>query len=328
MDNITRSSTLPSAQRRRGPGGFSYYDHVCLPESEKDLTWAHEGRSYRSQVVIRANGRRKTEASCSRSTRTVRWQPVVLDDGTVSDGKVDTYTRCVEAICGSADTFFTSVFSAQGKRQLSAYRNGEIKTLLADLLGQEAIRAQGQQAAETARLAQGQPRRHATGVGRRGRRGAAHRERTEPTAGQPPDRVVRCRSERQSAQATLEVARQQQAQLLAEQDQSRSTEARRTQLQGECVAANQSSIQVIEALKAQDRGEQQRLDRLQQRVAHRTSQERSRWSALQDRRRKCLDALKQAQAVRRAERRLPLAEIVLAARAARATYPAASRSSA
>jgi DNA repair protein SbcC/Rad50 len=78
-------------------------------------------------------------------------------------------------------------------------------------------------------------------------------------------------------------------------------------------------LQAIEALKAQDRGEQQRLDRLQQRVAHRTSQERSRWSALQDRRCKCLDALKQAVAVRRAERRLPLAEIVLAARAARMT---------
>ena len=61
----------------------------------------------------------------------------------------------------------------------------------------------------------------------------------------------------------------------------------------------------------------QRLDRLQQRVAHRTSQERSHWGALQDRRRKCLDALKQAAAVRRAERRLPLAEIVLAARTAR-----------
>ena len=87
--------------------------------------------------------RRKTEAFLFALEQEGRWSPVVLDDGTVSDGKVDTYTRCVEAICGSADTFFTSVFSAQGKRQLSAYRNGEIKTLLADLLGQEAIRAQG-----------------------------------------------------------------------------------------------------------------------------------------------------------------------------------------
>jgi exonuclease SbcC len=79
------------------------------------------------------------------------WSPAALPDGTVSDGKVETYARCVEAICGPADTFFTSVFSAQGKRQLSTYRNGEIKALLADLLGQEDIRALGQKAGETAR---------------------------------------------------------------------------------------------------------------------------------------------------------------------------------
>ncbi len=318
MDNLTPYNLLPSRAATTGPGGFTFYDHVYLPESIKDLTWAHEGRCYRSQIVIRTSGRRKTEAFLFALEQEGMWKPVVLDDGTVSDGKVDTYTRCVEAICGSADTFFTSVFSAQGKRQLSAYRNGEIKTLLADLLGQEAIRAQGLWAAETARLFKaslGAMRQELASVDDEGLRNANERGRLQGAE----DRVARCLSERQAAQATLEVARQQQAQLLAEQDQSRSTEARRSQLQGECVAANQSSIQAIEALKAQDRGEQQRLDRLQQRVAYRTSQERSRWSASQDRRCKCLDALKQAAAVHRAGRRLPLAEIVLAARVARVT---------
>ena len=62
MDNMHPYLSMPSREAGAGPGGFSYYDHVCLPESEKDLTWAHEGRSYRSQVVIRLNGRRKTEA--------------------------------------------------------------------------------------------------------------------------------------------------------------------------------------------------------------------------------------------------------------------------
>ena len=135
MDNMHPYLTMPSRAAVAGPGGFSYYDHVCLPENEKNLIWAHDGRSYRSQVVIRVNGRRKTEAFLLRLADDGAWKPMVLDDGTVSDGKVGTYTRCVEAICGSADTFFTSVFSAQGKRQLSAYRNAEIKTLLADLLG-------------------------------------------------------------------------------------------------------------------------------------------------------------------------------------------------
>jgi hypothetical protein len=81
-----------------------------------------------------------------------RWFWKFYYDGKEKCLSSGSYTRCVEAICGSADTFFTSAFSAQGKRQLSAYRNGEIKTLLAGLLGQEAIRTQGLRAAETARL--------------------------------------------------------------------------------------------------------------------------------------------------------------------------------
>src|SRR3990167_6443452 len=152
MDNMHPYLTMPSRAALSGPGGFSYYDHVCLPENEKDLIWAYAGRSYRSQVVIRLNGRRKTEAFLFALGDAGNWMPLRLDDGTVSDGKVETYNRCVEAICGSADTFFTSVFSAQGRRQLSTYRNAEIKTLLADLLGQEEIRALGQKAGETARL--------------------------------------------------------------------------------------------------------------------------------------------------------------------------------
>ena len=80
-----------------------------MAENEKDLTWAHEGRSYRSQVVIRLNGRRRTEAFLHVLDDNERWQPMRLDDGTISDGKVETYTRCVEAICGSADTFYIGI---------------------------------------------------------------------------------------------------------------------------------------------------------------------------------------------------------------------------
>lgn len=143
---------LPSRVALAGAGGFSYYDHVYLPESVKDLTWAHEGRCYRSQIVIRLNGRRRTEAFLHTLDDAGCWRPVQLDDGMQSDGRVETYTRCVESLCGSAETFFTSVFAAQGKRQLSTYRNAEIKTLLADLLGQEEIQELGQKAAEIVRL--------------------------------------------------------------------------------------------------------------------------------------------------------------------------------
>ena len=62
MDSLHPYLTMPSRAAVAGPGGFSYYDHVYLPESEKELVWAHAGRSYRSQVVIRTGHRRRTEA--------------------------------------------------------------------------------------------------------------------------------------------------------------------------------------------------------------------------------------------------------------------------
>ena len=85
LDNMHPFMTMPSRVATAGAGGFSYYDHVYLPESEKDLTWALEGRCYRTQVVIRLNGRRRTEAYLSALADDGVWRPVVLDDGTVSD---------------------------------------------------------------------------------------------------------------------------------------------------------------------------------------------------------------------------------------------------
>lgn len=148
MDNLHPYLCLPS---RGGMGGSAYYEHVYLPESEKDLVWAHAGQRYRSQVVIRLNGRRRTEAYLWLDVAG-RWQPLELADGTRSDGKLETYQRCVEAVCGRAETFFTAMFSAQGKRPLSDYRNADIKILLADLLGLAQLRTLGEQARDTARL--------------------------------------------------------------------------------------------------------------------------------------------------------------------------------
>lgn len=315
MDNMHPYLTMPSRAALVGPGGFSYYDHVCLPESGKDLTWAHDGRCYRSQVVVRTNGRRKTEAFLLRLVDDGNWAPVVLDDGTVSDGKVDTYSHCVEAICGSADTFFTSVFSAQGKRQLSAYRNGEIKTLLADLLGQAEIRAQGHRAAETVRLFKASLmalRQELAGLDEQALRLTTEQGRLSGV----PERVTRSMQARQDAQARLEAARARHATLMAQQEQSRGMEARRAQLQGEIEAASQSHQQAIQALTAQDRGEQERLERLQARIAERGAQERSRRQALLDRRNACGLVLQQAPTVERAARRLPIGQRVLAARGA------------
>jgi exonuclease SbcC len=151
LDNLHPYLVMPSRSGADGLGAFSYYDHVYLPESQKELLWEHRGRRYKSQLVFRINGKRRTEAFLLEQTANA-WAPVVLANGTVCDGKVDTYERAVHELLGPPETFFTSVFSAQGKRPLAAYRNGEIKSLLADLLGLDRVREQGERAAETARL--------------------------------------------------------------------------------------------------------------------------------------------------------------------------------
>ena len=218
-----------------GPGGFAFYDHVCLPESEKDLVWAHEGVRYRSQVVIRSGTRRRTEAFLFARSGDA-WRPVQLPDGTVSDGKVETYTRCVEALCGNADTFFTSVFSAQGKRQLSHYRNGEIKTLLADLLGQDEIRALGQKAADVARALKAglvTLRQELVGVNEEQQRIGEEQQRVEGAGA----RTVQALAVKADAQTALEAARSTQARLAAEREQTLATQAQRRRLQQERQAA-------------------------------------------------------------------------------------------
>ncbi len=316
MDSMQPFLCLPSRAGMAGPGGFSYYDHVCLPENEKDLTWAHEGRNYRSQVVIRLNGRRRTEAYLHVLDDAGRWQPMRLNDGTVSDGKVETYTRCVEAICGSADTFLTSVFSAQGRRPLSSYRNAEIKTLLADILGQEEIRALGQKAAETARLLKaglGVMRQEVVVVDEEQSRSAGERTRLVCAAA----KVTQQAAAKQAAHTVLERARATHATLTAQHEQSRATEQRRTQMQAERRALIESGAQSVDALNKQDRAEQQRLDQLQERSAQRVAAEKTRRQTLQSNRQQCLHALLLADDVRRATHRLSMAEHAAAMRQAR-----------
>lgn len=313
MECMTPYSTMPSRAAAAGPGGFSFYDHVYLPESLKDLTWAHEGRSYRSQIVIRLAGKRRTEAFLHVIDEEGRWRPVRLDDGTVSDGKVATYDRCIEAICGSADTFFTSVFAAQGKRPLSAYRNAEIKTLLADLLGQAQIQALGQKASETARLlwaGLGVVKEELAGLEKEAQRLGADRWRLAGAL----ERLPQAAAARVVAQRRFEEAQVAHARQVAVREQSAGIEVRRQQLLAERQAASEADQRSLSRLRAQERAERDRLDQLNRRIANRAEGERNRRRSLEQSRERCLSTLAQAAFVRRASRRLSVAEHVLSAR--------------
>ena len=308
MDNMTPFPIMPSRAGADGLGSFSYYDQVCLPESVKDLVWAHAGERYRSQLVFRLNGKRKTEAFLH-VRRGDSWQPVRLDDGTVSDGKVDTYVQCVERILGSAETFFTSVFAAQGRRQLSAYRNGEIKTLLADLLGLEAIRALGAKASETAKLLK------AGLIALRQERAGLCAEveqvaRELSPLGDTAARIAVAQTAKAAGQAALDRAKAELARHVATRDITMQTEVRRGQLTAERRSLIEAGKVALGALDAQDRREGERLEQLNRRIRQRAEDERKRHGGLNEQRTRLEATLQVSGVIERASHRLGRAESV------------------
>lgn len=155
LDNLSPFRVAPSRASGYTTGSFSYWDNVYGDEASKVLIWEHDGRRYRSTLLFKLSGKsKKAEAYLHElpNIAALEWRPVTLPDNTVSDGKADTYDACVDHILGSPQMFFSSVFSAQGRRSLSAYSNGEIKGLMSELLGLDHIRQLGDKAAQTTKL--------------------------------------------------------------------------------------------------------------------------------------------------------------------------------
>jgi exonuclease SbcC len=312
LDNLHPYLTMPS-RATAGQGAFSYYENVCLPENIKELIWEHDGRRYRSLVIIRLNGRKNTEAFLFVSDEGGNWLPVELPDGTVSDGKTRTYTRCIEHLLGSADTFFTSVFSAQGKRQLSAYQNAEIKTLLADMLGQDEIRELGKRSNEVAGLLKvglATIRQEQHALDDEGERHRIERERLAGEAGLVAFRLDTWKA----SQRLLDDARTALAQHQAGFEQSHSIEAERKRLVTERQEVDRAWARSLDALNAQEHGLLQRRDRLHGRIASRRAQAAARWQALQFKRSLCEKMLDDEWAVHHAVSCDPISKRVLAMR--------------
>ncbi|HQW60602.1 MAG TPA: hypothetical protein PLU13_10450, partial [Thermomonas sp.] len=267
--------------------------------------------------MFRVNGKRKTEAFLFEQADG-HWKPVVLADGTVSDGKVDIYEQAVRELLGSPETFFTSVFSAQGKRPLSAYRNGEIKGLLADLLGLDQVRQQGEHAAETARLL-----KNGLALIRQEQAGAAAeiaRLAGELSAlGDPEAALSRATTERDAAARSLDAVRAAEATVLADSQAAAETDKRRTELAAErdrvAVGAREALQRLAEELARLD----VRAGALAQRAAARKRQHAEQRARLTRQR----DALRQSCAgagrVAWASRRLAVAERAADLRTERAT---------
>ena len=315
LDNLHPFAVMPSRAAADGLGGFSFYDQVALPESTKLLEWEHDGVHYRSQLVFRLNGKKKTEAFLHVRAGE-RWLPYQAADGTLSDGKVDTYKRCVEAILGSQETFFTSAFSAQGKRPLTAFRNSEIKALMADLLGHEEIRRIGAQAMQvnkllTAGLAT--LRQEQATLAAEDRQLSARRD----ALGDPAARIAQAVALRTQTGSAHDAAKLAAAAVRAQIEAAAQTEARRAQLDQERQALADDGRKALGQIDERLTRERQLGADLEQRIARRIQAAQDRRRELETQGARLQKILAAAGAVRRARQRSGISEQVVGQRMAR-----------
>ncbi|CAG9165541.1 SMC family ATPase [Cupriavidus pinatubonensis] len=230
MDNLHPYPIMPSHASKMTADGFSYWDHLCGTRGEKDLEWEHAGKLYRSAFAFRNPGKtRKAEYYLFEKGAAGDWVPLQLPDGTLSDGKADTYNRCIEAVLGSPEAFFTSVFSAQNRRPIASYQASEIKRLLAELLGIEHLRDLSAKAGDVAKVlgrSLDTLQRELVGL-------SAQRERAGQLAreiGQTDEALTTARRERDAETANGAKLLQERATLAARQSASAATEARLREL--------------------------------------------------------------------------------------------------
>ncbi|MFL9936818.1 SMC family ATPase, partial [Paraburkholderia sp. RL18-103-BIB-C] len=153
MDNLHPYRIMPSHATKLSVDGFSYWDHVYGVHALKELEWEHGGVRYLSSFAFRKPGKTgKAEYFLAWRDAAGIWQPMTSTDGIVSDGKAETYDLCVESVCGSLGSFFTSVFSAQNRRPLASYGASEIKALLAELLHVDHLRTLSAKATDVAKM--------------------------------------------------------------------------------------------------------------------------------------------------------------------------------
>lgn len=316
MDNLHPYMTMPSRAGSDGTGAFSYYDHLCLPECGKELGWSHDERTFKSQLVFRCAGKRKATEAYLLERFGEEWVPVTLADGTKSDGKVETYERAVVEILGPAETFFTSGFSAQNKRALSAYRNSEIKSLLADMLGLEAVREKGGLANDVARQLKAglsvlrQTQANLTDL-------ASRLQRDLNIAGDVGAKLSQAVSVKKSAEAGLVQARETVALLEKEKATGLTSAQRRAELGEE----RQRAEQTAQAAMGRAQTERGRIaaaaEALGNRIAARRRQHAEKREALLRRERDLRSVSDMAARVQHAQRRRPLVDALVGIRADR-----------
>jgi exonuclease SbcC len=151
MDNMHPYRVMPSRSSAPTPTAFSFYDNLVEgADGLKELDFEHAGKHYRSTVRMKAAGKTKKQEAYLFVLDSSGTASAFVDAGTgmTSDGKADSYDKCIEALLGKPEVFFTSIFGAQGKTPISAMSAGDVKGLLSSMMGMQSIKALSEKAGE------------------------------------------------------------------------------------------------------------------------------------------------------------------------------------
>lgn len=312
LDNMTPFLMMPSHVKGK-LSAFTYYQHVCLPKARKVLVWsANDGRRFRTEVIIRSGARPRTEAYLTVKDNE-RWVPVCAHDGTVSDGRVESYERCLAGIIGGANLFFAATFAAQGSRQLHECKQPDVKALLIELLDHQRVRKAAGEAAELVKLLRtglaGLRQQLVALSAEEAVTGADLAAKNADVAKLPSMRTERSELQRALAAAQTRLA-DKRAVLRSEENLAR----RHDQLLGRRQELTAQARQATAAVQEQIRREDRNATALEGRSAARRAEAADRIRSLQDRLKRLKEQLAQGPAAARAARRASLARTAAEAR--------------
>ncbi len=133
VDNMHHFRVMPSkVNKSYSPEGFSFYEETYGSDACKIFVSTMKGMRHKSVISIDAVKRKQRcylyeEVDGS-------WKPLN------PDGSTESYDKAVEAIFGTPQLYFISNFRDQRAKSFSRYSKGDIKEILAELLGIDGIK--------------------------------------------------------------------------------------------------------------------------------------------------------------------------------------------
>ena len=139
VDNMHHFRLMPSkVNRTYSPDAFSFYDETYGSDARKIFISTMNGVRHKSVVAIDAVKRKQKSYLYEEANGT--WKPLN------PDGTAESYDAAVEKIFGTPELYFISNFRDQKAKSFSRYSKGDIKEILAELLGIDGLKALSEKA--------------------------------------------------------------------------------------------------------------------------------------------------------------------------------------